>query len=521
MPLARVIGSPFRFALWVVLASAISMAQAGESKAAASQETLVANIAPEADSPGPEKFIGLAKALCEAHPGQSAAMTLERGELSLMTRGWLVEHAVRSLDVQYFIWNADNVGRLAMDAFLRAAERGVKVRVLVDDFLLESSSDPLRVLDATPGIEIKVYNPLASTGISWWRRWWNVLTQFRGVNQRMHNKVVIADDFVAVTGGRNLADEYYDFHHEFNFRDRDVLVMGDLIRPMLSAFEVYWNSPLSVRYHRLVPPLTTEKRKSVEQGIRAYALDTLNFTPAIRAAMLNLHQTFPEVFRHWTWAPMRFVTDAPGKNPGKSGWLGLRGGGETTRFLAGLIDSAKSAVTLQTPYLVPDDTTLGLLRRKVAQGVAVRVSTNSLANNDNVQAMSGYLRRRQAILAAGIEVFEYKPHPADEKTLIDRHAEFKGKPPIFVLHAKTAVFDHRWVFVGTFNLDPRSMNLNTESGILIEDAGLAQEVEAAIERDMLPENSWQASRETGDKWVTLWVRVKTWLWGLLPISALV
>ncbi len=483
--------------------------------------TLVADSASVDMPSAPQAYIAQAESLCAAHPGQSAAMTLERGELSLLTRGWLVEHAQRSIDVQYFIWNPDNVGRLAMDAFLRAADRGVKVRVLVDDFLLEGSSDRLNTLDTHPGIEIKVYNPLAKTGVSAWRRWWNILTRFRGVNQRMHNKVVIADQFVAVTGGRNLADEYYDFHHEFNFRDRDVLVMGQVIQPMQAAFEDYWNSPLSQRYGQLVAPLSPAKRDSVEQEIRAYALDTLNFEPAIRGAMLNLHGSFPEVFKHWVWAPTRFITDAPGKNSGASGWLGLGGGGVTTRFLGNLIDSAKVSITLQTPYLIPNDTALGLLRKKVAQGVPVRISTNSLANNDNVQALSGYLRRRDAILAAGIEAFEYKPHPADETKLIDRLAHFKGKPPIFVLHAKTAVLDHRLVFIGTFNFDPRSMNLNTESGILIEHEGLAQEVEAAIERDMHADNSWQASRETGDATVSLWVRVKTWLWGLLPISSLV
>jgi cardiolipin synthase C len=484
-------------------------------------KTVTANRAFAEDSNQPEFWRVRAEALCAQYPGKSGAITLERGEIALLTRGWLVEHAKKTLDVQYFIWNPDNVGRLAMDAFLRAADRGVQVRILVDDFMLETPQEWLSTLDAHPGIAIKVYNPTTRTGVSAWRKWWNMLTRFRGINQRMHNKVVIADDFIAVTGGRNLADEYFDFHHEFNFRDRDVLLMGEVIAPMGEAFESYWESPLAQRYRDLVPPLEKPGRDSIEQDIRAYALDTANFSPTIRASMQNLHQGFDKVFRDWVWAPMRFVTDIPGKNPGTQGWLGLRGGGVTTAFLARLIDSARVSVTMQTPYLVPDDSALALLRRKVDQGLPVRISTNSLANNDNVQAMSGYMLRREDILKAGVSVFEYKPYPSDAKALIPRQALKAGAKPIFVIHAKTLVIDHAKVFIGTFNFDPRSMNLNTESGVLIEDAGLAREVEAAIEENMRPENSWPAHSQAGDKAVSVWVRFKTWLWGLLPIGALV
>lgn len=476
---------------------------------------------PEGKPRSAQDYIARAREMVAAHPGQSAAMTLERGELSLLTRAWLVEHAERSIDVQYFIWNADNVGRLAMDAFLRAADRGVKVRILVDDFLLDAPGSLLGALDGHPNIEIRVYNPVVRTGISFWRRWWNALTRFRGVNQRMHNKAVIVDGFAAVTGGRNLGDEYYDFHHDFDFRDRDLLLLGGVIGDIGRAFGAYWNSGLSRRYGELVAPLSATARDSVQRTILAYAADTSHFAPAIRSALQNLHTGFDSVFTQWVWAPMRFITDVPGKNPGTTGWLGLRGGGATTRFLAGLLDSARRSITLQTPYLVPDEAALGLLRRKIAHGVPVRIVTNSLATNDNVQAMAGYLSRREAILAAGVGVFEYKPHPAEAASLIDRLPQFRSRPPIFVLHAKTAVIDHARVFIGTFNFDPRSMNLNTESGVLIEDPGLAREVEASIERSMRPENSWEAARETGDHAVSWWTRLKTRLWSFLPIRSLV
>jgi cardiolipin synthase C len=456
-----------------------------------------------------------ARALFEAHPGLSAATTLERGELSLLTRAWLTDHAMRTLDVQYFIWSADNVGRLAMESLLRAANRGVKARFLVDDFLLTMPPEYLSALDAHPNIEIRVYNPNTKTGIGFWRRWWNVITGFREVNQRMHNKALIVDGHLAVTGGRNLADEYYDFHHGYNFRDRDIFVAGPVVADMHAAFETYWNSSLSVTVSDLLPPLAEVRRDSLWRAIEAYAADTLNFAPDVRQALETLPSRFDAFLADLTWCEARFITDAPGKNDGRSG---LRGGGETTQFLAGLLRSAQKRITIQSPYLIPDDATLALFKELTGRGVDIRISTNSMVNNDNLQAISGYVNRRDEIRAAGVKVFEFKPEPGVQKKLHERYPMFTAKKPIFVLHAKTLVVDGEKVFVGTFNLDPRSMNLNTESGVLLNDVQMATEVEQTIHTDMAPENSWDISKETGDRFAPWLRRLKVWLWGLLPIE---
>jgi putative cardiolipin synthase len=461
------------------------------------------------------------EALLATHPGQSAAVTLERGELSLLTRAWLSDHAARTLDVQYFIWTADNVGRLAMATLLNAADRGVKVRVLVDDFLLETPPEMLSAMDGHPNFEIRVYNPTNHTGVGFWRRWWNLLTGFRGANQRMHNKALIVDGILAVTGGRNLADEYFDFNRGFNFRDRDIMVAGPVAEEMQSAFRTYWDSPLARPVAELLPAPAPAAQDSLRAGLIAYAADTANFAPDVRASLRNLPSRFPVMIGELAWGPARFVIDAPGKNAGKQG---LGGGGITTHFLGDMLRSARKSVTIQSPYLIPDDSTLSLFRELHARGVDIRISTNSLANNDNLQAISGYRKRRKAILAAGVKVFEFKPDPGIEKTLRERYAK-DGLPgtarPIFVIHAKTLVVDGGRVFIGTFNLDPRSMNLNTESGIYLEDGRIALEVEKAIETDMAAENSWEASKETGDSHAPFWRRVKAWLWGLLPIESIV
>ena len=454
--------------------------------------------------------------LLAAHRGKSAAVTLERGELSLLSRAWLADHCARSLDVQYFIWTADNVGRLAMDGLLRAAERGVKVRVLVDDLLLDMPPGYLLAMDSHPNLDIRIYNPNTNTGLGFWKKSWNAAMSFRDVNQRMHNKALIVDGKLAVTGGRNLADEYFDFHHEFDFRDRDVMVAGPVAADMSKAFQKFWDSPLSRPVGELLAPIDSAARWVIRDSIRAYARDTANFLPEVRKVMEALPERFCAVVDELAWGDVRFVTDMPGKNDGK---LGLQGSGATTHFLADLLRNAKRSVTIQSPYLIPNDTALALFKEAIARGVTVRISTNSMANNDNLKAVSGYLKRREDILAAGVKVYEFKPQPGIQKKLQERYKIAKDKP-IFVIHAKTLVVDGEKVFIGTFNLDPRSMNLNTESGIFLPDPRIAREVEDAIERDMAPENSWDASKETGDGYAPFWRRVKTRFWGLLPMESI-
>lgn len=465
---------------------------------------------------------GGVRELLAEHPGKSAAVTLERGERSLLARAWLADRSVRTLDVQYFIWTGDNVGRLAMDGLLRAAERGVKVRVLVDDLLLDVPADRLAALDGHPNLDIRVYNPNTRTGVGTGRKVWNALTKFRAVNQRMHNKALIVDGLLAVTGGRNLADEYYDFDPDFNFRDRDLLVAGPVVGPMQAAFDEYWASGLSRPVGELIPALAPDRQAAIRDSIRAYAADTANFDPGVRRAIDDLPKGFADLAREFAWSDAVFVTDPPGKNLGKRG---LGGGGATTAFLANLVRSAEKTVTIQSPYLIPDDSVMAVFRALAKRGVKVRVSTNSLANNDNLQAVSGYRKRRKQLLKLGVGIYEFKPEPDIQPALVDRYGKLagagagkRGARPVFVLHAKTLVVDGKKAFIGTFNLDPRSMNLNTESGILIDHPGLAREVEQAIEADMAPANSWDASKETGDAHAPFMRRLKVRFWGMLPLE---
>jgi cardiolipin synthase C len=453
-----------------------------------------------------------------AHPGKSGVYVLETGEEALITRAWLADHARESFDVQYFIWSTDNIGILAAAALLRAAERGVRVRVIVDALLIDAPPDSLIALARHPRIDVRIYNPKASAGVSLPRRVLNVATDFRGVNQRMHDKVVIVDGVAMVTGGRNMATEYYDYNQEYNFRDRDALLVGDVVKQAQASFERFWDSALSVPAEELFSGVRLDDAAVARTyaGLRAYAASPANFAPEVRAAIAGAAQAFPRLWREAAWARADFISDAPGKNESR----GLAGGGRTAVELAKLVDGAKERVVIQSPYLVFSDRALELFRRATARGVKVRISTNSLASTDNIQAFSGYRSQRAALLGMGLQIHEYRPDPQVQRELMKRSPATQGRAPIFSLHAKTLVVDGRTVYIGTFNFDPRSENLNTEVGVVVHDERLAGAVEAAIETDMRPGNSWDAAKDDPDSQVDFIKRGKTRFFQLLPIKPL-
>jgi putative cardiolipin synthase len=461
-----------------------------------------------------------------AHPGQSGSYVLDTGDEALIARAWLTDHAERTLDVQYFIWSTDNVGILAAEALLRAAERGVKVRVIVDDLLMDAPDESLLALAHHPNIDIRIYNPKSSVGTPLQKKVVNVATDFRGVNQRMHNKVLLIDGKVAVTGGRNMADEYFDYDHEYNFRDRDVLLVGTVTGSMAASFEQFWASPLSVPVEQLYDGIGLMQKhvevgdaevQEVYKGLHTYAAAPENFAPEVRAAIEATPQAFPRLGAQTVWGKVEFVSDVPGKNDNK---FSLGGGGLTTAALARLVEAAKETITIQSPYLVASDAAIDLFRRAVARGVRVRVNTNSLASTDNLMAFSGYRSQRRSLLQLGFEIHEWQPEPIAQHALLARLASAHKTKPISALHAKTMVIDHRVVYIGTFNFDPRSENLNTEAGAIIHDAKLAQSVEQAIAIDMQTGNSWNAAKDDPDSHASFGKRSKVRLWQILPIKPL-
>jgi putative cardiolipin synthase len=461
-----------------------------------------------------------------AHPGQTGSYVLDRGEQALLARAWLVDHARSSIEIQYFIWSTDNIGILASEALLRAARRGVKVRVLVDDLLIDAPDKTLLALAKHPNIDIRIYNPLHSVGVPWYKRILNLITNFRGANQRMHDKTLIVDGELAITGGRNMADEYFDYDHAYNFRDRDALLIGAVVPAMRASFERFWQSELAAPVESLYDGVGLMRRhvtvrdeevQAIYRELGEYASAGANFAPEVRAAIDAIPAEFPQLASELVWGRVDFISDTPGKNSGKDG---LGGGGLSTLALAALLDSAQREVLIQSPYLVMSDEALAMFRALRQRGVRVRISTNSLASTDNLQAFSGYLNQRASLIEMGLEVREYLPDPQVQQQVMQRYAALRAKAPVFALHAKTMVVDRNIVYVGTYNLDPRSENLNTEVGVVIHDADQAGAVAAAIETDMLPGNSWDAAADDPDQFASFGKRLRAWFWSWMPIKPL-
>ena len=466
------------------------------------------------------------EAQIQAHAGLSGIYVLEKGEDALLARAWLADHARRSIEVQYFIWSTDNIGILASEALLRAAERGVKVRVIVDDLLIDAPDKSLLALAQHPNIQIRIYNPKITVGVTLPQRTLNVLANFRGVNQRMHDKTFIVDGMVAITGGRNMADEYYDYDHRYNFRDRDALLLGTVVGVMGTSFDIFWNSGLSVDVKDLYNGLgllrkhvgvDAQEVADIYRELHTYAASPENFAPEVHAAIGAMPDAFPALTREMAWCKIDFISDRPGKNDRQRN---LGGGGLTTQALARLLQEAEDHVVIQSPYLVLSDEAMDLFRKTLARGVRVRINTNSLASTDNLQAYSGYRNQRRQLLRMGLTIYEYKPNPEVQHQGLQRQSSASGKTPVFALHAKTMVVDGMRVFIGTYNLDPRSENLNTEVGVIIHDTTTARAVEAAIETDMLPGNSWNAAHDDPDQYAGFTKRSKVRLWQLMPIKPL-
>ena len=460
------------------------------------------------------------------HVGQSGVYVLDTGMEALVARAWLADHAQHSIEVQYFIWSTDNIGILASEALLRAADRGVQVRVIVDDLLIDAPDKALLALAKHPNIAIRIYNPKHSVGTPKHKWALNVVTDFRGMNQRMHDKTFVVDGKVGITGGRNMADEYFDYNHEYNFRDRDVLVLGEVVKPMQESFERFWGSELSVNVEDLYDGLglmqknvrvDDEEIKRIYKELHEYANSPDNFAPEVHAAIEAVPTSFARLTQELVWGDVKFISDNPGKNKNR---ISLGGGGMSTAALAKLVEGARDHMVIQSPYLVLSDKAMDLFKKAIARGVRVRINTNSLASTDNLQAFSGYRKQRETLLKMGLEIYEYKPDPEVQRQLMQQVVAKNAASPVFALHAKTMVVDSEIVYIGTFNVDPRSENLNTEVGVIVKNAGLARAVEAKIETDMQPGNSWNAASDQPDQYVPLAKRSKVRLWQSMPIKPL-
>lgn len=421
----------------------------------------------------------------EARRPLSGLRTLEDGLSAFAARVALADMAEHSLDVQYYIWRNDTPGRLMIQRLYQAAERGVRVRVLLDDNNTVGMDRLWAALDMHPNVDVRLFNPFAN------RRWraLGYVTDFKRLNRRMHNKSFTADNQATIIGGRNIGDEYFDFSEETLFIDLDVLAVGPVVDVVSADFDRYWNSHSAYPLARLVrePAHIARKTQRLFNGEIPATEKAQRFTRAWQEASLAADlQAGRLVFE---WAHMDLVSDDPAKV--------LDQAAEQDSVLTRLDETMRTperSLWLVSPYFVPTGNGVTALTQLVTEGVDVHVLTNSLAATDVTLVHSGYAPHRPALLAGGVKLYELKPvqhsRGRRDRGLVGSSASS--------LHAKTFVIDGQRLFIGSFNFDPRSAHLNTEMGLVVHSPSLAQNLSRSV-HERLAASAYRLERTPAGK----------------------
>lgn len=457
------------------------------------------------------------------HPGQSGFRLVASGTEAYALRAFSARAAQRSLDIQTYIWHNDLTGRLMARHALRAADRGVRVRILVDDLDARAKNRAFAALDAHPNIAVRLYNPIASRRGTL-RKAGEFLVRFRWLNHRMHNKNWIVDNRLALVGGRNLGNEYFDADGDTNFVDLDLLMMGPVVRETSAAFDRFWNATSNHPIAQLSPEQVSDaalmRLREALAGVRTELResgyrDVLREDPQVRELMTD------DLTLHWS-ADWHFVSDDPMKAT-----LPREQRSAVLQTLWPAMAAARQELALISPYFVPGRRGTDALVAAVARGIDVRILTNSLAANDVAAVHGGYMRYRKPLLRGGVQLWELKPGSGDTPEF--SLAGSSGS----ALHTKAVIVDDDQVFVGSYNLDPRSTSLNTEQGVLVNHPVLAAELRALFADGISGAQAWQVTLDgqTDLRWgdgeqvlarepaATRSRRVMAWLARILPLES--
>ncbi|WP_027796800.1 phospholipase D family protein [Paraburkholderia acidipaludis] len=465
----------------------------------------------------------------QSHPGDSAFHLLQDPVDAIAARVALAQTADRSLDLQYYIWHDDLTGRELAAALLRAADRGVRVRVLLDDLGTNADDQVLLALSSHPNVKIRLFNPVAS------RRFKSLATalEFSRVDRRMHDKAMIADNEAAILGGRNIGDEYFGASKVFAMGDLDVLMHGPIVRKVSSAFDEFWNGESAYPIEQLMghpadPSALADYRAKLDEYIKSE-----HDSPYVVEARQRMVRILDAGDADFSWGQATLLYDDPAKvtrDPNDpQGHL-------MTRFAA-LNLKPEHEMLIISPYFVPGKEGVAWIREQTARGVKVTVLTNSLAATDVVAVNAGYQHYREDLLEAGVSLYELKPTGSSK---VKSQRGFFGSSRAS-LHAKTYVFDRQSIFIGSMNLDPRSSHLNTEIGVLCNSPEIAGQVIDDVEPN-LDVGAWRVELRTDadGKHRIVWIdtaengtvteldsepgvsfmrRASIWFLGLLPIES--
>ena len=420
-------------------------------------------------------FADLEAAFAEKHGSRkSGFLLLDNNAESLHQRLMLIDEARYSLDIKYYLWYGDDSGELIFKRALDAAKRGVRVRVITDDILLTSENENIALMDAHPNLEVRIFNP--------WRQYTSrqkvkASQTVERFNYRMHNKLMVADNRIAILGGRNLGDEYFGLNSSYNFLDIDVVGVGPVARESSELFDHFWNNPAVVSASAFGHDKPEESPQEIANAylLRFKKSERLENVPIERQNWDEILQ--PYVKRLHPGAS-KVVYDTLEEDAISQ---------KMATIIPEFSKTAKTELLIVNAYLIPDEELLNGARDLVQKGVKIKILTNSLASQDVPAVNSHYGPWRKAILDTGIELYELRPDAAIKAQT--------DTPPIvsgFIgLHSKASVVDRTSVYIGSFNLDPRARDFNTEMGVLIDSSELAEELAQLAEELMQPKNSWQ------------------------------
>lgn len=474
------------------------------------------------DSGKPTEIDRALAPLLAQHPQQTGAVFLTDGLDAFAARAQASRQAGRSLDVQYYIWKDDLTGHLLLNELWQAANRGVRVRLLLDDINTKGKDNALLALAEHPLIEVRVYNPFRNReGI---RRLLEMVQRAWSINHRMHNKAWIADGQVAIVGGRNIGKEYFEADPDTNFRDLDLMLFGPATAQASAMFDAYWNSeavvPITALHSRSHPPLQAVMHGIAQEVQSPEARHYLERTNTHKNLTDDFTRTLP---LHWSES-IEVLFDPPIKQAGeaRSEWL--------YRHITQDLASAKASAHIISPYFVPDHDSMQNMFATLAKNkVDVGIVTNSLVANDVLAVHSGYRNYRKPLLTHGFKLYEMRATPRSGLQLFGSGGAS--------LHTKAYLVDDRKGFIGSFNMDSRSINLNTEMGVAFTDEGMARDLEKEYQKLTSPAISYALSLDAqgeivwldrqGDvdkNWTkepesTFWQRLLVNMFGLLPIES--
>ncbi len=427
------------------------------------------------------------------HPGKSGFHLIPHGQEAFTSRIAMTKMAEKSLDLQYYLWKSDNTGLLLAYHVIEAADRGVKVRILLDDIGQAGRDSVVAAMDAHPNIQIRIFNPFAHRSL----HILDFLHDFERVNRRMHNKTFVMDNSVAIIGGRNIGDQYFAVSKESNFRDLDIAAAGPVVRQISNVYDHFWNGNWSVPIAALAGRTYTQEDFARVKQIMQQKIVANNFPYALDRDVSSLRSRLISIRDSFIWAKGKFVWD----DPRVMSVSADRQKDTMIEKLTQRVKSVQKRLYIESAYFVPRNSGIAALKQLNDRGVEVRLLTNSLASNDVIPAHAGYAAYRRQLIKSGVELYELRPDAGANMVINKKLLTGTVKSG---LHTKTMVFDDNAVFVGSFNLDPRSAAINTEGGLYVESLKLSRQVIAYMKEGVKLKNSYRVVLDNSGEfaWVT-------------------